>query len=101
MKTMYEFHNVSQEEDSEECEIRFTLSDHRFSVTVRLPSSVSSLHQVNSVFHEFRGTCPICKGKGYQLKCTALFRDLNELFEQLISTNALRLYWLFVEYKLF
>lgn len=100
METTYNIQHVHVKEDTFFYEIYFTLNEFTFSFVVYKPHQTSSAFQVQSVFHESGEHCPFCKKIRYQVKCDVLHEDVKSLFQQVISTNTLRLIWLFREYEL-
>lgn len=99
MNTTYNIRHVSQIEKYDSYEIQFTIDDFPFSVVVYKPIRDFQKNHVSGVFHEDYGACPICTRLGFQSRCYILNSQLDVLFEQLISSNSLRLLWLYREYK--
>ena len=100
MKKMYPIENISQKEDDGSIDIYFTIADFSFVAGVSKPFEGSPKHRVGGVFHLQRGECPLCKQYEYSNKCSVLERRIESLFEKLISTNSLRLEWLYREYEM-
>lgn len=97
---MYNIQQVSQIEDEFSDEIHFTIDNFPFSIIVYKPRYSRSTNQLRSVFHETKERCPFCDEEfGYHENCSELHEDLDSLFQQLISTNSLRLPWLYREYE--
>jgi len=90
---------IRQEEYVETIVIYFTLLGNDYSLNVRKPHPDCPKHRALSIFHQSSTECPFCKKCAKHYYCSTLCDRLLDIFHYLISSNQLRLEWLYYEYE--
>ena len=93
MKT-YTFEQITDQEYKGAHHILFTLNNFSYRLRIFKPYLRDSF-VIEPIKHNDRGFCPCCGKKAYLSICEVLQLDKQNIFEQLMSVNHLRLTWLF------
>lgn len=95
-----EMYDIDEEwEGNEPAAILFTVNNHRYELTVR---KIDGVYVPEIVFHDFPTfDCPFCGSNPLKLfTCDGLTSFRFDLFQQLIQSNAIRLTWIYQDYRL-
>lgn len=80
--------------------IDFTLHQHAFYLTVRMPWVRHNYYKPLWIYHKFEEQCPYCYGfrNSYGV-CDVLSQSKVDLFHALVQQPAIRLTWLYRDYE--